>query len=384
MAWRQVKQPNLNITYTGGWCLAACRTAFGIAAKYPTATADWNAGPKRSGKPPAGLYVPVYFSLGKVAAGHIAIAMPDGRVASSTQNGPHQGLYIHPNLADLVALYARYNGGCTYLGWSDAINDTPVVRWIGTDADKEAANDVNYTDLTKDLYQVLGGKQPEQWLIDQKAAYMRDANSARQVIKDLLEAYAWRSNEQANLWALSNYDAARGGKKPDQFARERLAGGDDYPKVIRRDLPAYIEGAKRGDELAKQVSIIRSEAATNAFREAWRARAGDYPSKATVDDWQHSDGDIAAFVTAHAVSQTEKSLQRQLEQATAAIRSLNEQKSELENKLVNCQDSKTPELPDGEPPAPAKPIQDDAALVVSKPLLLRILTSLMEILGGKK
>lgn len=128
MDYQQITNPNLNITYTGGWCLKAVRDAFGIGARYATATDDWNSGNQHKEQPPGGLSVPVYFSLGTEPAGHVAIHLPDGKVASSTLSGTHKPLYIHPNMADMIRIYAKANRSCTYLGWSEEVNNVPVVR----------------------------------------------------------------------------------------------------------------------------------------------------------------------------------------------------------------------------------------------------------------
>lgn len=130
--YTQLRQPDLGITYKGGWCLDAVRRAYGIGAKYGTAMADWNSGNKRHEPPPRGFSVPVYFSLGNEPAGHIAISLPDGKVASSTQAGTHKGLYIHPNLNDLIRIYSVANKGCTYLGWSTEVNDVKVIDTGGS------------------------------------------------------------------------------------------------------------------------------------------------------------------------------------------------------------------------------------------------------------
>lgn len=128
MTATQLRSPDLGISYTGGLCLQAVREAFSVPAKYVRAIDDWNSGDRQTGTIPNGVAVPVYFSLGLEPAGHVAIRLPDGRIASSTQNGTHKGLYIHPDIKDLIAVYAKYNKSCTYLGWSTKVNDVPVVQ----------------------------------------------------------------------------------------------------------------------------------------------------------------------------------------------------------------------------------------------------------------
>src|SRR5690242_13305784 len=111
--YQQLKQPNLDITYTGGWCLLAVRQAFSIPIKYASAMQDWRNGNQHLEPPPNGVAVPIYFDIGSTPDGHVAISLGDGRIASSTLAGTHKGLYIHPSLNDLTRTYARYNKSCT-------------------------------------------------------------------------------------------------------------------------------------------------------------------------------------------------------------------------------------------------------------------------------
>lgn len=138
--WSQIRDANWRIAYVGGWCLKYVQDAFGTDHPYPNAMASWNAnyggGNHPNEQPPAGKTVPVYFALGNVTEGHVAIAMDDGSVASSTQSGSHPQGYIHPNLQDLINIYGRYNGGCTYLGWSEDVGTVHVLQLQGATADQ--------------------------------------------------------------------------------------------------------------------------------------------------------------------------------------------------------------------------------------------------------
>jgi len=121
---------NLKVPYEGGWCLAYVQNAFDTAHWYPSAIDQWyGAAKKHTELPPLGITVPVYFSLGNVEAGHVAIRLDDGMVASSTQGGTHQQGYIHKNIQDMIDMYAKYNGGCTYLGWSEDLADKTLVTY---------------------------------------------------------------------------------------------------------------------------------------------------------------------------------------------------------------------------------------------------------------
>lgn len=138
----QLITPNYNIAYTGGECERFVENTTGQqgvwgAAVHPIPsqgiyTGAWDENYGGGNHPgelsPTGFYVAVYFELGSTPAGHVAIMLPDGRVASSTQSGYHTTAYIHPNLQDLIDIYAKYNDGCTYLGWSEYIGKLQVVK----------------------------------------------------------------------------------------------------------------------------------------------------------------------------------------------------------------------------------------------------------------
>lgn len=134
MGWNQLHDADMTVGYTGGWCLKYVQDAFHTDHPFATALDAWNAnvgnGNHANEEPPMGITVAVYFSLGNVPAGHVAIRLSDGWVASSTQPGTHPAPYYHRNLADLISVYGQYNGGCTYLGWSEYVGDTQVVQFV--------------------------------------------------------------------------------------------------------------------------------------------------------------------------------------------------------------------------------------------------------------
>lgn len=131
MSWNQLRDADMNVGYTGGWCLKYVQDAFHTDHVYPTAIAAWEAEPnKHTDRPPSGITVPVYFSLGNVPAGHVAIELSDGWVASSTQPGTHSTPYYHKSLDDLIGVYGQYNGGCTYLGWGEHVGTAQVVQYV--------------------------------------------------------------------------------------------------------------------------------------------------------------------------------------------------------------------------------------------------------------
>lgn len=124
---QQLIQPNTNITYVGGLCLKAVQDAYGTDHPYPTAIAQWNDGqPQHTDLPPAGVAVPIFFSMSGEPAGHVAINLTDGRVASSSEPGTHTGLYIHKDIADLVKYYSTVYK-LNYLGWKEVVGTKKVI-----------------------------------------------------------------------------------------------------------------------------------------------------------------------------------------------------------------------------------------------------------------
>lgn len=132
--------PNYNIPYTGGYCEKFIENTTGQNGVWGAAvtpvppysyTGAWESnfgnGNHPNEKPPKGLRVAVYFSLGSNPEGHVALQLEDGRVASSTQAGYHTTAYIHPNMQDLINVYAKANNGCKYLGYSEYIGKLKVI-----------------------------------------------------------------------------------------------------------------------------------------------------------------------------------------------------------------------------------------------------------------
>jgi hypothetical protein len=128
--WIQLKGFNIYITYTGGMCLDAVQKGYDSLHWYPTAYAQWEAEPNKHYDYPAlGNDVPIYFSIPGEPAGHVAVRLSDGRVASASQAGTHNPMYIHKNIEDLVAFYK--SGGVTlnYLGWGEHCANLRIVEW---------------------------------------------------------------------------------------------------------------------------------------------------------------------------------------------------------------------------------------------------------------
>jgi hypothetical protein len=152
VSYIQVKKPNYNIPYVGGFCEGYVEGTVGEATiptpkepvtfgVFKSASGAWaNLKGKHPGEqPPKGVSVALYFTLGSTPAGHTAIWLGDGRVASSSQGGYHTSPAIHPSLQNLIDVYAAYNQGCTYLGWSEYIGNVQVVK-KGEDVEKVTLN----------------------------------------------------------------------------------------------------------------------------------------------------------------------------------------------------------------------------------------------------
>lgn len=134
MSMQQVITPNPHIPCQPGWCLQYVRQAFGLPARHPTATAAWEASTSkhRDRNFPAGVWLPVWFSLVNEPAGHVALMAPDGTVFSTSDLGtvPHQ----HLDLSDLMNYYARYGMTLKYLGWTEDVAGYPVLSDPGSAA----------------------------------------------------------------------------------------------------------------------------------------------------------------------------------------------------------------------------------------------------------
>lgn len=151
--WVQINDANWKVPYIGGWCEGYVEMAWGKATMndahtatygiYPSAIQAWEAVPEEHRHydlPPLGITVPVYFTLGSVWQGHTAIRLDDGMVASSTQGGYHSQGFLHPDIQNMIDLFAKYNGGCTYLGWADRQWGIDIVKYVP---------DITYKDVTE-------------------------------------------------------------------------------------------------------------------------------------------------------------------------------------------------------------------------------------------
>lgn len=192
--WKQLVYPNVNIPYYGGLCEGFVEGTVGQATLpfikngtytttgvYPTATKAWEQLPGKHIRelPPKGVRVVVYFSLGSTSAGHTAISLEDGRVASSTSPGYNTSAYIHPNLNNLIDVYARANNGCQYLGWSEYIGKAKVVEY------NEEENMATRDSIIR-LFQLAIHRNPSEEDIKARLPFTND-----QIAQELLKSGEW-------------------------------------------------------------------------------------------------------------------------------------------------------------------------------------------------
>ncbi|MDR2538556.1 MAG: hypothetical protein LBC43_02805, partial [Bifidobacteriaceae bacterium] len=123
--------------YVGGMCLKAVQDAFSPPdnfRKVNWAMDAWdmeiNSGAAQKNVPPKGVAVPIWFdlaglNLARRQGGHIAISLPNGKVASASQAGKHSNLFIHNSINDLIKYYGQ---GIKYLGWSPWVEGVQIVK----------------------------------------------------------------------------------------------------------------------------------------------------------------------------------------------------------------------------------------------------------------
>lgn len=121
----QLITPNPNIPCTPGLCLVYVRETFSLEAKHPTATAGWEASSRKHADQefPSNAWVPIWFSLSDEPAGHVALRQPDGSIWSASHPTDTTPIH-HESLQDILSYYGER---LTYLGWTEDIEDTPIV-----------------------------------------------------------------------------------------------------------------------------------------------------------------------------------------------------------------------------------------------------------------
>jgi len=154
----QVITPNPDVPCTPGWCLQYVRQAYGLPARYSSATEAWdNSTSQHTDWDFPDCWVPVWFSLATEPAGHVALRAPDGSVYSSSDantSTPHH----HPSLDDLISYYAAGNP-LTYLGWTEDVASYPVIADSSIGYESTIITPVQEDDLTPEeratLFSVL-------------------------------------------------------------------------------------------------------------------------------------------------------------------------------------------------------------------------------------
>lgn len=140
--WWQTIAPDPDISCQPGWCLQYVRQAFGLPARYGTATEAWEKSPTqhRDAEFPPGVWHPVWYGLDGEPAGHVVLRAPNGSVYSTSDLGstPH----LHPDLADLERYYTSYGMPLRYRGWTEDVAGWPVISPINRDEDDMAEADV--------------------------------------------------------------------------------------------------------------------------------------------------------------------------------------------------------------------------------------------------
>jgi hypothetical protein len=124
---QQLITPNPDVPCKAGWCLQYVNDAFNVEAVYGSATDAWYGSTARHEdfNFPSGVWFPVHFALSSEPNGHVALMAPDGTVYSTSDyaNRAHH----HTSLDDLMSYYAYYGMTLYYRGWTEDVENTPVI-----------------------------------------------------------------------------------------------------------------------------------------------------------------------------------------------------------------------------------------------------------------
>lgn len=154
MTYSQTIAPDPDIPCRPGWCLQYVREAFGLPARYASATEAWEAsGSKHRGRDfPAGVWVPVWYAVAGEPLGHVVLLAPDGSVYSTSDlsTTPHH----HSDLADLEWFYAYYGMDLTYRGWTEDVAGFPVIARPGLTA-QGTITTTEEDQMTPEQFQIL-------------------------------------------------------------------------------------------------------------------------------------------------------------------------------------------------------------------------------------
>lgn len=128
---KQLITPTPIIPCMGGWCLQYVRQAYGLDAKYASATEAWekSTSKHRDRNFPPGLWIPVWYGIAENPLGHVVLLAPDGRVYSTSDYSGWP--VIHNSLSDLEAYYAYYDMTLQYRGWTEDVASYAVLANTG-------------------------------------------------------------------------------------------------------------------------------------------------------------------------------------------------------------------------------------------------------------
>ena len=144
MAYRQVITPNtddktLVVYHNGkplqswrGWCLAVTDASYGISPFASTALNAWNIeNTKHMNKDlPQKCYVPIFYAGDSNNWGHVAIAYKDGDNITIWSSPYTDKAYFDVfRGTDAIEQLLRIGYGTTFLGWTEGLNNIPVVEW---------------------------------------------------------------------------------------------------------------------------------------------------------------------------------------------------------------------------------------------------------------
>lgn len=125
---KQLITPTPWIPATGGWCLQYVRQAYGLEARYASATEAWekSTSKHRDRNFPEGIWTPVWYGIDVEPLGHVVLRAPDGRVYSTSDYSGWP--VIHDSLEALEAFYAYYGMILQYRGWTEDVAGFAVME----------------------------------------------------------------------------------------------------------------------------------------------------------------------------------------------------------------------------------------------------------------
>lgn len=127
-SYTQVTKGNWNTVDGSEWCARWLFNAFGgkNGWGFGTATAAWNGQVKRhpGELPPAGVDVPIWFSVSYDPRGHAAMSCSDGKIRMVTMVPNSHGQSVYASLSDFLQRFPAFK----YLGWGEQMDGTVVVR----------------------------------------------------------------------------------------------------------------------------------------------------------------------------------------------------------------------------------------------------------------